>query len=172
MDDFAHEFGGGDELTADALMGMSTAELESLYAEASAPDSVEALDGEPRGIILAVPGLDREPMAGLLGRLARLDGLPWQGKTFRSHDEARGEGKNRFRWLGELAAFETSIGPSALDGAPCVRLNYGVAGNPWPIRAVRDELREVSPGLFFGPGMLEVAGRPRTFLYFAVDLTA
>ena len=172
MDDFARSIGVGDHITADALASMRRRDLEALYAEASVPDSLEELDGDPRGIVLAVPGLDREPLASALRRVASWENLPWQGKSFLSHGDERGEGVNRFRLLGELASFSTSLDRSTVDGLPCVVLDYDRPENPWPLRAVRDELREVAPGLCFGPATIQVGGRRLTFLYFAVDYGA
>jgi hypothetical protein len=168
MEEFARHL-EGDELKPETLAAMSREELEALYLRAKAPHSLEALDGEPRGYLLDVAGLSRTPLASLVRLLGTSASLPWEGKTFRGEGGGRGEGINRMRPLGEVAPFVTSIEASAIDGAPCVVLDYGQAANPWPIRAIRDELREVSPGLLFGPAMVELWGRRVTFLYFALE---
>jgi hypothetical protein len=44
--------------------------------------------------------------------------------------------------------------------------------NPFFIRRIRDELREVAPRLFLGPAMADVGDKPKLILYFACDLSA
>ncbi len=156
-------------ITAATLMDMTMAELEALYGAGRAPESVRALDGSPRGLVPAVAGLDREPIAGLLSRVSSSRHFPWRGKRFESLSDERGEGTNRLRGLGDALSFSTSIEASAVDGAPCVVLDYDRPENPWPIRKLRDELREVGPGLFLGPALLTVRGRKIAILYFALD---
>jgi hypothetical protein len=48
-------------------------------------------------------------------------------------------------------------------------LDYARPENPPVIHSLRDELREVSPGLFMGPALLRVLGKPRLVLFFACD---
>jgi hypothetical protein len=80
-----------------------------------------------------------------------------------------GRGINRVIFLGEKYPFALSFGPSALDGERCVVLDYDLAENPWIIRRIRDELREVTPGLFLGPALLRTRTEPKLTLFFALD---
>jgi hypothetical protein len=67
---------------------------------------------------------------------------------------------------------EVSVGPSWLDDRPCVVLDYSrssvVAG--W----IRDEIREVAPGLYLGLvwGVGRLFGGRRLVLRFALDVSA
>lgn len=157
------------ELTAEALLSMSRSEIEETYRAGAIPDSLEALEGSARGYVPVVIGLHREPVASLIRRLAHADGFPWLGKRFESAGPDRAEGANELRVVGDFALFSSSIEPSALDGAPCVRIDYDRPENPLPIRRIRDEIREVAPGLFLGPAMIEAFGRSVPVLYFALD---
>lgn len=158
--------------TLDALAALDIAALTAVYRGGSVPDSLAALDGNPTCRMLAIRGLDH----GLRGRavraLAAARFFPWAGKSFAAEDAAHGRGVNRVR-LGDgkrWFPFATKVEPSAIDGRPCIFLDYDQAPNPRPIRMIRDELREVAPGLFLGPAMLDDGRRPpRLALWFACD---
>lgn len=153
----------------DELATMGVDELRRVYAEAQAPADLHALEGSPEGRMLAVAGpLDRDAARGPLARLARASWFPWHGKTFRVSDAEAGEGINRVAILGDKYRFGLSFGRSAMDGERCVVLDYDRPDNPFFIRAIRDELREVSPGLFLGPALLDVGRAPKLVLFFAV----
>jgi hypothetical protein len=154
----------------DELAALSVDQLRRLYAEARAPESLDALAGARAGRMLSVPGpLDRRGLRAGIAKLAKASWFPWHGKTFRAFDAGRGEGVNRVALLGDKYRFGLGFGRSALDDERCVVLDYDRAGNPWPVRQIRDELREVSPGLFFGPALLTAGGRPRIVLFFGID---
>lgn len=156
-------------LTLEQLTRMSVDELGRVYRDARAPADLHALAGSPAGRMLAAVGpLDLGPIRSRVAKLARAKWFPWAGKTFRALDEERGDGVNRVRLLGERYRFELSFGPSAIDGEPCVILDYDLSENPWPIRQIRDELREVSPGLFLGPALATTGAEPKLVLWFAV----
>lgn len=150
---------------------MSLVDLIDLYRAGTMPDSLQALDSASSARMLAVRWLDWRPPHALLARAARSRFFPWAGKRFQHLDRNQGTGSNRIRLLGERSRypFHTRVGTSAIDGAPCVVLDYDRPDNPRAIRAIRDELREVSPGLFLGPGMLQVLGKPRLALFFVCD---
>jgi hypothetical protein len=154
--------------TLDDLALLSHHELRDLFASSSVPSSLSALDGDLRGRMLAPAGLRQGRLFRALARVARSPRFPWLGKTFASEGESEGRGKNRLRLLGthRIAPFTTRFGTSAVDGKPCVVLRY--RGLP-----IHDELREVGPGLFFGPACLKRAfGKPVVAVWFAVDGTA
>jgi len=157
-------------LTVDDLAAMTTAELDALYRQCTVPDSLSALDGTPPGRMLAIRGLDSGTALGTIANIARHRAFPWDGKSFRSHASDRGEGINRTTLLGDVYRFETSIQASAIDSAPAVYLEYDLPENPFFIRAIWDEVREASPGLFFGPAMIKRrSGAPTLVLWFACD---
>jgi hypothetical protein len=156
--------------TLDELAALDVAALTALYRIGRMPATLAALDGNPRCRMLAVRGLDAGTPAGALRRFAASSAFPWAGKSFSSEASDRGRGINRVRLGGERRwfPFTTSIEPSAIDGAPCIFLDYRQPENPRAIRMIRDELREVAPGLFLGPAMLDTGNSPpRLVLWFA-----
>lgn len=143
--------------------------LADLYRTASTP-SVPALNGDLVGRMLAVPALPSW-MGGLLRRFAAWRQFPWRGKSFSSRQAARGEGINRVfgdrnprRWF----RFETFIAPSRAGAFDAFQLDYDNPGNPGLIRAIKDEVREVAPGLYLGLAYLMWRKRPRLILYFGL----
>ena len=156
--------------TLDELAALDVAALTALYKIGRMPASLAALDGNPRCRMLSVRGLDAGAPAGLLRRFAASNAFPWAGKSFATEAPDRGRGINRVRLAGERRwfPFTTSIEPSAIDGAPCIFLDYRQPENPRAIQMIRDELREVAPGLFVGPAMLDTGNAPpRLVLWFA-----
>jgi hypothetical protein len=51
-----------------------------------------------------------------------------------------------------------------------VQLDYDHPENPWLIRAIKDEIREVRPGLYLGQAYFQLRTGPRLVLYFALAL--
>jgi len=154
----------------DALAAQSAAELHGLYCAAKVP-ALHDLDGDLRGRMLAVRGAGRIWFA-LLRAFAAWRHFPWRGKSFASRALAtRGDGINRV--FAESAArrwfrFETFIGPSQADGGLAFQLDYDNRDNPFFIRAIKDEVRELAPGLFLGQAYVVLFGKPRLALYFAL----
>jgi hypothetical protein len=158
-------------LDLDALSKMDVAALGELYAQGATPGDVKALEGNPRGRMLAVRTLDSGVAAGAIRSLAGAAFFPWGGKTF-AGSGASGAGVNRLHLFGRhhVFPFHTRVAASAIDGAPCVALDYDLPDNPGVIRKIHDEVREVSPGLFLGPAMWKRAkGQPALVLWFALD---
>src|SRR5262249_17171372 len=125
--------GVGVVRTLDDLAALDAAESLKLYRNAVTP-RVPDLDGDLVGRMLAVPWGWRF-MAGPLRSWARSRFFPWQGKTFRSLADDRGEGinrvfGNRFRWY----RFETYVGPSRAGDFDALQLDYDNPGNPFFIR--------------------------------------
>lgn len=148
----------GDVSSLADLAELSIDELWELYRQAETPE-IEDLDGRLVGRMLAVPGLDNPTVARNLRGLAASDMFPWQGKTFDSHGDGSGEGinrvlGNRHNWF----RFATFIGPSRAGDFDSLHLNYDNPGNPAPIRAIKDELREVAPGLWLGLAYMRLPG--------------
>lgn len=88
---------------------------------------------------------------------ARLQETVWKGKTF------HGDGTYTNRWLGGVTAVSagTQVEPSWVDGQPSLVAQYPptapVFGN------VRDELRQVSPGVWLGRSYDAATGRPKNW---------
>ena len=157
----------------DGLAARSLEDLDALYRSATVSASMHAADGELVGRMLAVRGLPG-PLAGALRRWAGSRSFVWEGKTFQAASDTRGVGHNRVfvpRALGRqnLFPFETSFGPSAIDGRPTLVLDYDLRVNPSYIRHIHDEVREVAPGLFLGPAMWKGAKGKTLVLWFALD---
>jgi len=160
--------------TLDQLAEMSIDALTAVYEGGSVPESMSALDGSPTSRMLTIVGpFGRGPAAEAIRRLARSRQFPWAGKSFQSASSDEGAGVNRVRLAGERQwfPFDTRIEPSAMDGAPCIVLDYDKPENPWAIRKIHDELREVSPGLFLGPAMAKTRGAPKLLLFFSCDFS-
>ena len=163
------------EMTLDVLAERDVTELDFLYRRGTMPKSYQALDGKPKGRMLAVRLFDKGPLLSGIKRFAENDRFPWDGKSFDSITEKEGKGINRVHVLGQhnLFPFKTRTEPSAIDGKECIMLDYDLPENPWAIRKIRDELREVSPGLFLGPAMWkDNKGGAALILWFAIDNTA
>lgn len=157
-------------LSADQLASLSVDELRQLYERGRLFD-LRALDGAPKGRMLTVAGgLGKPTPRRVLARVAKGVAFPWRGKSFSTVDaEAqRGAGINRLLLLGDRFPFDTFVEASAIDGKPCVRLDYDKPENPFFIRVIRDELREVAEDLYLGPAMFD-GKRPELVLWFAID---
>ena len=154
----------------DDLSRLDVAKLGELYARGTTPARLGVLEGHPRGRMLSVRALDHGLPGRVLRRLAGASTFPWGGKSFAGNSES-GTGLNRVHLFGrhQLFPFLTSIRPSALDGAPCVVLDYDLPDNPRLIRAIHDEIREIEPGLFLGPAMWKAAAGRKLVLWFALD---
>ncbi len=160
-------------LTLEALTQMDAVQLTELYESGKLPTSMKNLNGSPPGRMLATVGwTGRGLPATLLRRLAASRFFPWEGKDFGAEHDDEGWGKNRLIKLGAYFPFKTRIEPSVVDGKPCIVLDYDNPQNPWVIRIVHDELREVAPNLFLGPAMIKTKTSPVLVLFFAVDKTA
>jgi hypothetical protein len=158
--------------TLDDLAALDVDALEALYRRGTVPSSLHALDGSPVCRMLSIRRLDRGPVASALRGFARSGAFPWAGKSFSAASDGEGTGINRVRLAGTRRwfPFQTRVEPSAIDGDACILLDYDLPENPKPIRMIRDELREVAPGLFLGPAMLDTGkGDPRLILFFACD---
>jgi hypothetical protein len=161
--------------TVDGLARRTHSELDALYRAAS-PIGLADVEGELDGRLLALRGAPA-PVARVVRRVAASRLFPWLGKAFTAADDAHGAGSNRVSVPGvlgrqQLFPFTTSIGPSAVDGRPAVLLDYDLDANPGYIRRIRDELREVAPGLFLGPAMWRRARGPLLVLWFALATAA
>ncbi len=159
--------------TLDTLAARTHDELDALYRTATVSTTMHAADGKLVGRMLTVRGLPGA-LAKPLRRWAAARSFVWEGKSFQAKSDARGDGHNRVNIpnvLGRqnLFPFETSFGPSAIDGRPTLILDYDLRVNPSYIRKIHDEIREVSPGLFLGPAMLKTEAKKVHVLWFGLD---
>src|SRR5437870_10848458 len=119
--------------------------------------------------MLAVRGLLR-PFAAIVRWFARSNRFPWRGKTFVPLGPDRGEGVNRIildRW--RRYRFTTSIARSRAGDFDALQLDYDHPSNPFFIRAVKDEIRELAPGLWLGQAYVATRSRTRLVLYFGLE---
>jgi hypothetical protein len=136
------------------LARLSWADLERLYRE-SAPGAIPA--GYARGLAL------HDPEAPLATTRSKVTHLLWHGKHFSVTD-----GTLVNQWCGFKAIrAEVSCGPSWLDGAPAIIMDYSHTSRVWS--DVRDEIREVAPGLYLGAMFLRRDPRPKFKMFFALD---
>lgn len=159
-------------LSLDALAQLTCADLEAMFASA-ASFPLEALDGDPQGRALAVPGFDRGVLGAIVRAVHGSSLLPWEGKTFAVRPGAsEGIGINRVRFITRHARFPFKVytTQSVVDGRACNAIDYDVPENSALARPIYDELRAIDDGLFLGRGMRRVqSGQPRLLVWFALD---
>lgn len=161
-----------DRVTVDRLRQMSFAELEHLYRQLAPPSSLSALNGRKKGHLLALAGFHRTPAKRLINLFGRAPFFPWRGKNFTARSMIKGSGINRINLTiarQEWFAFQTAFRASLVDGRPCISLNYRLKGNPWFIRHLVDEMREVEPGLYLGPSIIKTGKSSLKLVYFAIS---
>src|SRR6266478_868203 len=120
------------------LLEMSQPDLDALFT-GSACGPIP--NGEAKGTAIVAPGTKfSEEIASFVNHFA------WQGKVF---DAASGHLKNRITAF-SLNAIVADVykGPSWLDQKECIVLDYSKTSlvAHW----VRDEIREIQPGLYLG----------------------
>lgn len=138
-------------ITAGSLPSMRRKELEQLFREAPAG---EIPVGRGRGQALMACGtFASRPL------VAAVRALAWQGKEF---DGRSGTLRNLISPFGKRAIMaEVYEDASWIDGLPCIVLDYSktsrVAG------FVRDEIREISPGVYLGVVFVRTRRAPVMF---------
>jgi hypothetical protein len=155
--------------TVDELLALDHETLDALYAHASVPRLGE-ISGDLRGRMLAIPSLHGVVARAIRG-FASSSRFPWRGKTFTPLADDHGEGVNRVvsdRW--KLFRFTTSVGQSRAGAFDAVQLDYDHPHNPFFIRAIKDEIRELRPGLYLGQAWLQIGKRaPILGLWFGLQ---
>jgi hypothetical protein len=153
----------------DDLAQLDCDALSALYQGAQTP-SIGEVRGDLRGRMLAVRGAGGR-LSFILRAFAAWRFFPWRGKSFQPLSSARGEGINRVfsdrkpsRWF----RFETFIAPSRAGAFEAFQLDYDNPDNPFFIRAIKDEIRCVAPGLYLGQAYVVLFGKPRLALYFGL----
>lgn len=125
-------------MTLDDLMEMTQAQLDDAYRNAP---SGEIPDGDTTGTGIVLPGTWLERMIARFIRWA-----VWQGKVF---DARQGALINKVSVAG-IHAIRAKVYKDAswLDGKECIVIDYSKTSVI--ARKVRDEIREVAPGLYLG----------------------
>jgi hypothetical protein len=136
------------------LARLSYCELEQLY-RAAPPGAVPACYLRGRAIYCS-----DKPLTGPRSKLTH---LLWHGKEFHC------DGTLINQWCG-FKAIRACVypGTSWLDGGPSIIMDYRGMSHVW--HDVRDELREVAPGLYLG-AMYRCRGcQPQFVMFFALEL--
>ena len=124
--------------TVESLLGTPQADLDRLFRSV---DAGPIPAGEAEGTAIIDPGSSISlPVARFINHFA------WQGKVF---DPVAGQLKNRIGPFGLNAIIARVYkGPSWLDGKDCIVLDYSETSlvAEW----IRDEIREIGPGLYLG----------------------
>ena len=122
----------------DRLLTMSQEQLDALFTASSAG---EIPNGEAEGTAIVAPGTTYSPT------IARfISNFAWQGKVF---DTEKGVLRNKILPLG-LNAIIAKVykADSWLDGKECIVLDY--SDTSLLAQWIRDEIREISPGVYLG----------------------
>lgn len=136
----------------DDLVRSDRATLEGLYSQG-------AVTTPPPGFApgRAIP----DPGTRKSARKSKMIGLLWKGKVF-----SDGQMINRLAGGREAVTASVYVGESWLDGKPSLILDY--AGSK-RFGDVRDEMREVSPGVFVGLTYVRKCPSPKLAMFFALD---
>jgi hypothetical protein len=132
------------QTTLDDLLSKSEPELEELF-RSSLPGDIP--DGDGAGTVLAFPSAQLAHTTlsqRLTASLARW--LVWQGKVF---DASRGELVNKVS-IFNIRAVRGKVYKQAswFDGREAIILDYSQTS--FVARKIRDEVRQVAPGLYLG----------------------
>ena len=124
--------------TAAQLLTLTEAQLDDLFRQSAAGDIP---NGDAHGTAIIAPGKKfTHEIASVINIFA------WQGKTF---DAAHGTLVNRISAFGVKAIVaEVYKGASLFDGKECIVLDYSKTS--LLAKHVRDEIREISPGVYLG----------------------
>ncbi len=135
------------------LLRMSQPELEALYRCA---DVGTVPLGSTRGRAIYHPGTRVTVPA------SRAIHVLWRGKVFRDD----GTMVNR-TFAGRAVTARVYVGESWLDGRPSLVLDYDDTSRLF--HDVRDEQREVAPGVYLGITYIRRCGEPELAMFYALD---
>lgn len=124
--------------TPKAFLAMSAAELDEIFRQSSAGTMP---DGEGEGTAIIAPGT---AVSDAIAKFVHL--FNWKGKVF---DAAKGELRNKILPLGHKAIVARVYkDKSWFDNNECIVLDYSKTSllAKW----IRDEIREVAPGIYLG----------------------
>ena len=147
--------GAGDPcLTLDGLVRMEKCELERLYCQGR-PCPVP--QGCTRGKAISCPGTVFAVPA------SKVMGLAWKGKIF---DPCESTMINR--WCNKTSRpAKVYVAESWFDGKPSIIMDYCGMSEKWG--DVRDEIREVAPGLYLGLMYKRRCEGPKFVRFFALE---
>ena len=142
----------GPPRATDDLVRADRATLDALYAAGT----VGAI---PSGVVSgrAIPN----PGSRNTVRRSKLIGLLWKGKVFTD-----GQMINRLAGGREAVTARVYVGESWFDGRPAIILDY--AGSNL-FGDVRDEFREITPGVYLGMTYVRKCPQPKATTYFVLD---
>src|SRR3990167_4931926 len=108
---------GTTGLTLDDLSAMTVDELDALYRAGSMPASFKALNGTPKGRMLAIRGIDKTFLFSPITAFSKLSLFPWDGKSFNPPRRPPGGRYKRLNPAEPLDrfSFKTRIEPSVID---------------------------------------------------------
>jgi hypothetical protein len=138
------------------LASMSWCDLEAIYRQAS-PGKIPT--GYAPGRAIYCPG------AALTPTRSKVTEALWHGKHF-----CAAEGMLINQWCLGAQAVRARVcyGDSWLDGKPSIIMDYrGMSSHVW--KDVRDEIREIAPGLYLGLMYRCKAGQPQMKMFFALE---
>ena len=143
-------------ITAKEISKLSSIEVDQLFRNAEAGPIP---DGDAEGTAIFWPGSLTEPVVQKL-----VEGLAWQGKVV---DASARTLKNKILPMG-FKAIEADVytDRSWFDGKDCIVLDY--SRRSLVARKVRDEIRQVAPGLYLG---LVFLGKAR-LIYFTLKFAS
>jgi hypothetical protein len=120
------------------MLGLSRKQLDLIFREHEAGDIPR---GEGRGTVLVRWG---RSLSSMISRLVHR--LAWQGKVF---DPEKGELRNEIS-PDSVRAVRAKVyeAPSWFDQKPCIVLDY--SHTSFLAKRIRDEIREVAPGVYLG----------------------
>jgi hypothetical protein len=156
--------------TLESLSALPPSALQALYNHGTTP-KLSDLNGQLKGRALAPHLMDAVPDAvAALRLLTRPELSPWTGKTFQSLSETEGQGHNRlFGGALSVAHFKTHVGPSRAGAFDAIQMDYDVPGNLPGVRNIKDEIREVAPGVYLGQAYLEMNGMEIPLFFFGLQ---
>ncbi|GAC1467784.1 MAG: hypothetical protein NVSMB9_09780 [Isosphaeraceae bacterium] len=140
--------------TGDLLQKLSPSQLDQLYRSAG-PGILPA--GKVRGVPIVLPG---KPLGPSLSRATR---VVWQGKVIRDDGLTA---VNRFFGVRVIEG-NLCLGSSWVDGRPSLILDYQETSLVY--RRYRDEIRQISPGLYLGVMHARTSNGPAFTRYFALE---
>jgi hypothetical protein len=143
-------------LCLEQLAGMSWCDLEQLYRQA-APGPIPA--GYTRGRAIYCPGAPLTPARSKMSQTL------WHGKHFCPAD---GTLINQWCLGAQAVKARVDYDDSWLDGKPSIVMDYRGMAHVWS--DVRDEIREVAPGLYLGLMYRCKSGQPKMKMFFALEM--
>ncbi|MEV0298816.1 hypothetical protein [Nocardia sp. NPDC050710] len=153
----ASDYGGGCVVDP----GDRAATIDALRFRCSLEQQVAIFHAAPRG---EVPMGTKNGWVISPGYLQSSAPAIWIGKTFYTGPDG-GYVMNRITGAGiEGWQADVSAGPAIMDGAPAWVLNYA----PSPTPQIHDEIREITPGVWFGFSWRRDTAPPTLLLSFAL----